>query len=68
MIDKMGVKCVLRWVNVDANKRDHPRAVLITLRKALEGLDGRTMTKWKIQCMALKVNHRRFALAPRQIG
>ena len=51
----MGVKCVLRWVNGDATKPDHPRAVLAILKKALEGLDGRVVSKWKIQCANLRV-------------
>eukprot|EP00873_Tetraselmis_striata_P042128 jgi/Tetstr1/462392/TSEL_007398.t1 len=50
----MGVKCVLRWVNPDPVVRDHPRAVFTVLGAALEALDGRKVSKWKLNCTALK--------------
>mmetsp|Transcript_4563 Transcript_4563/g.12722 ORF Transcript_4563/g.12722 Transcript_4563/m.12722 type:complete len:233 (+) Transcript_4563:294-992(+) len=50
----MGAKCMLRWVNADTVNKDNPRAVLLALVKVLEGLDGRSHSKWKTLCTALK--------------
>uniref|UniRef100_A0A061SBW7 Mediator of RNA polymerase II transcription subunit 20 n=1 Tax=Tetraselmis sp. GSL018 TaxID=582737 RepID=A0A061SBW7_9CHLO len=50
----MGVKLALRWVDRAPESKDHPRAVINVLRKALESLEGRNFSKWKVTCTVLK--------------